>query len=43
MHVVSYVGIAFLWFMGGVRTRVGTREDCFLSPVFVGSGLCSWQ
>ena len=35
---MAYSGIAFLWFMGVVRTRIGDREDRFLSTVFMGSG-----
>ena len=38
IHLVAYSGIAFLWFMGVVRTRIGSREDRFLSTVFTGSG-----
>lgn len=38
VHLVAYSGIAFLWFMGVVRTRIGSREDRFLSTVFMGSG-----
>jgi hypothetical protein len=36
---VPFVGIAFLWFMGVVRSRLGTLEDQFFSIVFFGSGL----
>jgi hypothetical protein len=38
VHLLAYAGIAFLWFMGVVRSRIGAREDRFLSTVFVGSG-----
>lgn len=38
IHMVAYAGIAFLWFMGVVRTRIGSREDRFLATVFTGSG-----
>ena len=38
VHLVAYAGIAFLWFMGVMRTRIGAREDRFLSTVFMGSG-----
>jgi len=34
-----FAGIAFLWFMGVVRDRLGRLEDQFISTVFVGSGL----
>ena len=38
IHLVAYAGIAFLWFMGVVRSHLGVREDRFLATVFVGSG-----
>jgi len=34
-----FAGIAFLWFMGVVRDRLGHLEDQFFSTVFFGSGL----
>jgi hypothetical protein len=36
---VPFAGIAFLWFMGVVRDRIGFLEDQFFSTVFFGSGL----
>lgn len=39
LNLVPFSGIAFLWFMGVVRDRVGEQEDQFLSTVFFGSGL----
>jgi hypothetical protein len=36
---VPFAGIAFLWFIGVVRDRVGQREDRFFATVFLGSGL----
>ena len=38
LHLLAYAGIAFLWFMGVVRTHIGAREDRFLSTVYTGSG-----
>ena len=32
-------GIAFLWFIGVIRDRIGDREDRFFATVFLGSGL----
>jgi hypothetical protein len=32
-------GIAFLWFVGVLRDRIGHREDRFFATVFLGSGL----
>jgi hypothetical protein len=39
LNLVPFAGIAFLWFIGVVRDRIGQREDRFFSSVFLGSGL----
>jgi hypothetical protein len=39
LYAVPFAGIAFLWFIGVVRDRVGAREDRFFATVFLGSGL----
>jgi hypothetical protein len=39
LNLVPFAGIAFLWFMGVVRDRLGSHEDRFISTVFLGSGL----
>jgi hypothetical protein len=39
LALVPFAGIAFLWFMGVVRDRIGEREDRFIATVFLGSGL----
>jgi hypothetical protein len=39
LSLVPFAGIAFLWFVGVVRDRLGAREDQFFSTVFFGSGL----
>jgi hypothetical protein len=39
LFVAPFAGITFLWFLAVVRDRVGSREDRFLSTVFLGSGL----
>ncbi len=39
LYVAPFAGIAFLWFLAVVRDRIGSREDRFLSTVFLGSGL----
>ena len=36
---MPFAGIAFLWFVGVVRDRVGDAEDRFFATVFLGSGL----
>ncbi|MFN2157853.1 MAG: hypothetical protein ACK2UX_21685 [Anaerolineae bacterium] len=38
MSLVPFSGIAFLWFMGVVRDRMGQQEDQFFSTLFFGSG-----
>jgi hypothetical protein len=39
LNVVPYAGIAFLWFIGVIRDRVGELEDRLFATVFLGSGL----
>ncbi len=39
LNLVPFAGIAFLWFMGVLRDRLGAREDPFFATVFLGSGL----
>jgi hypothetical protein len=37
--LIPFAGIAFLWFLGVIRDRLGEFEDRFFSTVFFGSGL----
>ena len=39
LNLVPFAGIAFLWFIGVVRDRLGTFEDRFFATVFFGSGI----
>ncbi len=39
LDLVPFAGIAFLWFMGVLRDRLGELEDKFFATVFLGSGL----
>jgi hypothetical protein len=39
LALVPFAGIAFLWFIGVLRDRIGHREDRFFATVFLGSGL----
>jgi hypothetical protein len=39
VHLLPFAGIAFLWFMGVLRDRLGARQDPFFATVFLGSGL----
>jgi hypothetical protein len=39
LNLVPFAGIAFLWFIGVLRDRIGGREDRFFATVFLGSGL----
>jgi len=38
MNLVPFAGVAFLWFVGVLRDRLGAREDQFFATVFLGSG-----
>lgn len=38
LNLVPFAGIAFLWFIGVLRDRIGEREDRFFATVFLGSG-----
>ena len=38
LNVIPFSGIAFLWFMGVLRNRIGGHEDRFFATVFLGSG-----
>lgn len=37
--LIPFAGIAFLWFIGVIRTRLGDSEDKLFATVFLGSGL----
>jgi hypothetical protein len=39
LYLVPFAGIAFLWFMGVIRDRLGEYEDRFFATVFLGSSL----
>lgn len=39
LNLVPFAGIAFLWFIGVLRDRLGRREDQFFATVFFGSGI----
>jgi hypothetical protein len=39
LNLVPFAGIAFLWFIGVLRDRIGEREDRFFATVFLGSGI----
>jgi MFS family permease len=39
LNLMPLAGVAFLWFIGVVRDRIGAREDRFFASVFLGSGL----
>jgi len=38
LQILPFSAIAFLWFMGVMRDRIGEHEDRFFSTVFLGSG-----
>ena len=39
LTLLPFAGIAFLWFIGVVRDRLGEHEDRLFATVFLGSGL----
>ena len=39
VNLVPFAGIAYLWFIGVLRDRLGESEDKFFATVFFGSGL----
>ncbi len=39
LNLIPLSGVAFLWFIGVLRDRLGEREDRFFATVFLGSGL----
>ena len=39
LALVPFAGIAFLWFTGVVRDRLGEWEDKFFATIFLGSGI----
>ncbi len=39
LNLFPFAGIAFLWFMGVLRNRLGAKEDQFIATAFLGSGL----
>src|SRR5262249_4941327 len=39
LNLIPFAGIAFLWFIGVLRDRLGVLEDRFFATVFFGSAL----
>jgi hypothetical protein len=39
LQLIPFAGIAFIWFIGVIRSRIGDREDKLFATVFLGSGL----
>jgi MFS family permease len=39
LNMMPFAGVAFLWFIGVLRDRLGEKEDRFFATVFFGSGL----
>lgn len=39
LNLVPFAGLAFLWFVGVVRDRIGAAEDRLFATVFLGTGL----
>ncbi|HEY1353657.1 MAG TPA: hypothetical protein VGF67_28955 [Ktedonobacteraceae bacterium] len=39
LNLVPFSGLAFLWFLGVLRDRIGEDEDRFFTTISIGSGL----
>src|SRR4051794_27384458 len=39
LNLIPFAGVAFLWFIGVLRDRLGEQEDRFFATVFLGSSL----
>jgi hypothetical protein len=39
INLIPFAGVAFLWFIGVLRDRLGSMEDRFFATIFLGSGL----
>ena len=39
LTMVPFAGIAFLWFTGVIRDRLGEHEDRFFATIFLSSGI----
>src|SRR5258707_258104 len=39
LNLIPFAGVAFLWFLGVLRDRLGSMEDRFFATVFFGSAL----
>lgn len=39
LNLVPFAGVAFFWFLGVLRDRLGSQEDQFFATVFLGSGI----
>jgi hypothetical protein len=39
LNLIPFAGVAFLWFIGVLRDRLGEKEDRFFATVFFGSAL----
>jgi hypothetical protein len=39
LYLVPFAGLAFLWFIGVIRDRIGDAEDRLFATVFLGTGL----
>jgi hypothetical protein len=39
LNLIPFAGVAFLWFIGVLRDRLGAKEDRFFATVFFGSAM----
>jgi len=43
LNLVPFAGVAFLWFIGVLRDRLGQLEDRFWPPYFWAAACCFWR
>lgn len=39
LNLIPFAGVAFFWFLGVLRDRLGQKEDQFFATIFLGSGI----
>lgn len=42
LNLIPLSGVAFLWFIGVLRDRLGEREDRFFATVSLAAACCFW-
>ncbi len=42
INLIPFAGVAFLWFVGVLRDRLGPMEDRFFATIFLAAPCCFW-